>query len=48
MVAELAMYFVSTIYLLGIVVVCSFIISIVMATISRIITSIVEVFHNER
>lgn len=44
MVAQLAEFFVSTIYILGIVVVGSLVISVAMATISRVIGSIVEVF----
>ncbi len=44
MVTQLAEFFVSTIYILGIVVVGSLVISVAMATISRIIGSIVEVF----
>ena len=47
MVAQLAMYFVSVIYILGIVVVCSLIFNIAMATISRVITSIAAAFHKD-
>jgi hypothetical protein len=52
MVAELAEFFVSTVYILGIVVVGSLVISVAMATIQRVIFSIVDAFtkheDNER
>lgn len=44
MVAQLAEWFVSIIYILGIVVVGSLVISVTMATIQRIIGSLVDVF----
>jgi hypothetical protein len=47
MVAQLAMYFVSIIYILGIVVVGSLVVSVCMATISRVLTNIVDALHKD-
>lgn len=44
MVTQLAEFFVSTVYILGIVVVGSLVISVAMATIQRIIRSVVDAF----